>query len=71
MAKISKNVKEISAPYAENVVCLSKYELTYIPIEWTCPFCKTENNTTLILEEDLNYKEDNYDTCRNAKRKLH
>lgn len=41
-----------------------KYELTYIPVDWACPNCKTENNTTLIEEEDLNHSQDNTDKCR-------
>ena len=55
---------------AENIVRGVKYELTYIPIEWNCPFCKTENSTTLILEEDLNHSQDNFDTCRKCKKKI-
>ena len=55
---------------AENVVRGLKYELTYIPIEWNYPFCKTENSTTLILEEDLNHSQDNFDICRKCKKKI-
>ena len=53
---------------AENVVKGAKYELTYIPIEWKCPFCNAENSTTLIEEEDLNYSQDNIDKCRKCKK---
>lgn len=73
MTKVSKKPQGNEANAllcAENVVRGAKYELTYIPIDWICPLCKTENNTTLILEEDLNHSQDNFDTCRKCKNKI-
>ena len=55
---------------AENITRMPKYELTYIPFDWTCPFCKTENSTTLIEEEDLNQSQDNKDKCRKFKKDI-
>lgn len=55
---------------AENVVMGCKYELTYIPIVWQCPFCNAENDTTLVEEEDLNHSQDNIDKCRKCKKEV-
>ena len=55
---------------AENITTLPKYELTYIPFNWVCPFCKVENSTTLIEEEDLNYSQDNFDKCYKCKKEV-
>ena len=68
--KKTSNVAYDSVLYAENITTLPKYELTYIPFNWVCPFCKTENSTTLVEEEDLNYSQNNRDKCRKCKKEI-
>lgn len=73
MINISKRIDSSNANpllLAEDVVIGAKYELTFIPVDWNCPFCKSENSTTLVLEEDLNHSQDNFDICLKCKNKI-
>lgn len=47
----------------------AKYTLTYIPVDWRCPYCDHWNNTTLIEEEDLCWSQDNAAACLTCEEK--
>jgi hypothetical protein len=40
-----------------------RYEVTFVPVEWVCPVCQSNNSTTFIEEEDLNRGFDNVERC--------